>query len=531
MRKFSSYGPVDKDVHFYAPREDLIDRTLNSLVGENSQKDGHYITVWAPRQTGKSWLMGEVLRKIRKTGKYEAGAFSIESAKQEKNEEELVTLFCQKIAAAFGKKNLPQVKKIKEIPSLFTKQYFQKPVILVIDEFDALEENFINRFTSIFRDIYVNRSYEKERRKKDRGNLLHGLALVGVRSVLGIGNLKGSPFNVQRSLHVSNLTCEEVNGLFKWYEKESGQQVEQQVIDKVFAETRGQPGLTCWFGELLTETYNKEKNKPITPANFTKAYTAATSLLPNANVINIISKAKQEPYRETVLELFRTDRAIDFKFDNPHINFLYMNGVIEPEEVSDTEITVRFANPFLHKRLFNFFSDQLFDVMGKLVEPFDSLEDAVTEESLNIGNILRRYQTYLEKNRRWLFKEAPRRKDMRIFEAVFHFNLYMYLFKFLENKGADVYPEFPTGNGEIDILVKYKNNTYGLELKSYTDVGGYKRALDQAARYGERLRLKEITLVFFIESIDEENRRKYEAAYVEKSSAVKVLPVFISTGE
>ena len=35
--------------------------------------------------------------------------------------------------------------------------------------------------------------------------LLHGLALVGVRAVLGIDSDRGSPFNVQRSLHVPNL--------------------------------------------------------------------------------------------------------------------------------------------------------------------------------------------------------------------------------------------------------------------------------------------------------------------------------------
>ncbi|MFP4429135.1 MAG: hypothetical protein ACLFPB_07420 [Desulfovermiculus sp.] len=31
---------------------------------------------------------------------------------------------------------------------------------------------------------------------------LHGLALIGVRAVLGVGSERGSPFNVQHSLHV-----------------------------------------------------------------------------------------------------------------------------------------------------------------------------------------------------------------------------------------------------------------------------------------------------------------------------------------
>ncbi len=57
MRRFWSYGPVNSKLHYYAPREELVDRAYGSLVGDNPDEGGHYITVWAPRQTGKSWLM------------------------------------------------------------------------------------------------------------------------------------------------------------------------------------------------------------------------------------------------------------------------------------------------------------------------------------------------------------------------------------------------------------------------------------------------------------------------------------------
>jgi hypothetical protein len=36
------------------------------------------------------------------------------------------------------------------------------------------------------------------------------MALIGVRAVLGVENVKGSPFNVQRSVHIPNLTHDEV---------------------------------------------------------------------------------------------------------------------------------------------------------------------------------------------------------------------------------------------------------------------------------------------------------------------------------
>ena len=84
-----------------------------------------------------------------------------------------------------------------------------------------------------------------------------------MRSVLGIENKAGSPFNVQRSLHIPNLTKAEVEEMYKWYERESGQQVEEAVIERVYYETQGQPGFVSWFGELLSENYN-EHNSVIT---------------------------------------------------------------------------------------------------------------------------------------------------------------------------------------------------------------------------------------------------------------------------
>ena len=49
-------------------------------------------------------------------------------------------------------------------------------------------------------------------------------------------------------------------------ERESGQKVEDEVIERIFYEFRGQPGLTCWFGELLDEGWEQfvpSKDRPM----------------------------------------------------------------------------------------------------------------------------------------------------------------------------------------------------------------------------------------------------------------------------
>jgi hypothetical protein len=50
MGTFSSYGPVDKDLHFFVPRTDHVQAIQNRLVGAPPEKSGQTITVWAPCQ-------------------------------------------------------------------------------------------------------------------------------------------------------------------------------------------------------------------------------------------------------------------------------------------------------------------------------------------------------------------------------------------------------------------------------------------------------------------------------------------------
>jgi hypothetical protein len=70
-----------------------------------------------------------------------------------------------------------------------------------------------------------------------------------------------------------------------------------------------------------------------------------------------------------------------------------------------------------------------------------------------------------------------------------------------------------------------------LEVKSYTTRGNYRQFLVRAAQYGSQLGLNEIFLVFFVDAIDEENRSRYEKNYLDETTAVKVIPLFVETGE
>lgn len=532
MRKFSSYGPINTKLHYYVPRQALVDRAIMHLVGEEPNEGGHYITVWAPRQRGKSWILNQALWQLNENPIYtsfDTLKISLEHLKMTPDVVRIAQFITNTLTEKLALAPIA-IQQLDDLYTVFRKDTLKKPLLLILDEFDALAPEAISGLVSVFRNIYNTRREQPDKATAEKDYLLHGMALIGVRSVLGLDNLRGSPFNVQRSMHIPNLTFDEVTAMLHWYEQESGQKIERAVIERIYTELRGQPGLTSWFGELLTETYNKH-NSTITLRDYEAVEYAASNRLPNANIINLISKANEQPHRDFLVELLQTEEKIPFNYDNPSINFLYMNGVIDEEVATETESYVRFSSPFVQKRLFNRFADEIFPDTGVLYPAFTKLDHILTPAGLHIKNLLRLYEEYVRKNHTWLFQDAPRRTDLRLYEAVYHFNLFMWLSRFLQRTGGRVYPEFPTGNGQIDLLVRYQNYQYGLELKSFRSDFEYNLALGQAVRYARQFQLATITVVFFVEAVDDENRALYETPYHDATTGVVVEPVLVTTVE
>ncbi len=527
MRKFSSYGPIDRKLHYYAPRQALIDDAIQQLKGDNPNQGGHYITVWAPRQTGKTWIMREVFLTLAAETDFDVVILSLQFLSEVTDSNRVAQLIARKLIKELNLENAITIDSLDDFDQLFERETLTKPLILILDEFDALDETVIAGLVAVFRHIYNTRQNQVHKSTAEKSYLLHSMALIGVRAVLGVENVKGSPFNVQRSVHIPNLTNDEVVALFDGYQREREQQIEPEVVERIWYEFQGQPGLTCWFGELLTETYNQATQKPILHANFENVYAAALNLLPNNHILNIISKAKQEPYKSFILELFQTRIKSQFVYHDPIINFLYMNGIVNVEQSAENNL--KFSCPYIQKQLFNYFAREVYrEDIQCLSDPFEDLSDTITEDKLNIRRLLQRYEQYLQAHRAQVLKNAPRRQnDLRVYEAVFHFHLYSYLDSFFRIYEGQVHPEFPTGNGTIDLLIRYAEQLFGLELKSFANQPAYRKALIQAARYGQQLEVTEIWLVLFIDKIDEINRQKFEKDYIDSQTGVTVHPQFV----
>lgn len=377
MRHFHSYGPVDCADHFCVARQALVESCIAQLVG-NPEEGGHYFTIWAPRQTGKTWLMRQMREEIPK--RYSSDRFTIfdfslgnlrgmeEMISAEKNRFEMPLALISILRNTLPGK--PDVKTWDDFVTLFAREggLWDRPLILMIDEVDTAPPVLLDWIVGRFREMYLYR----------QTNWLHGLALIGVRAVLGIESQRGSPFNVQRSLHVPNFTLAEVQDLY---------------------------------------------------------------------------------IQDTLYHAFSSDLV-------------------------GTDMPLLALHPL----------DDLADVFANPAQ-------------LDLPALLRRYKEYLARLKAkginpW--KEQPRRQtDLPLTEAVGHFHLYAWLQNTIGRRCA-VTPEFPTGNGRVDLHIGCAGQRGIIEVKSFVDQYQAGEDRKQAVRYAQRLGFERVTLAVFV-PIEEES--------------------------
>ena len=139
--------------------------------------------------------MKEALFKLREDKRFDVLKINLEVLKTEEDIGEIFDYIEEKMVWKLDKEYTGAVSQ-KQFENLFKKGKLDKPLILILDEFDALSEDAISAIVGAFRNIYMVRQEQSDKPTEEKDYLLHRVALIGVRSVLGIENQKGSPFNL-----------------------------------------------------------------------------------------------------------------------------------------------------------------------------------------------------------------------------------------------------------------------------------------------------------------------------------------------
>lgn len=181
----------DSKHHFCVPRQALVERCLHQLVGQ-PEDGGHYFTIWAARQAGKTWLMQQMKQQVTQLyGDLCTVYFCSFSAMRgmdyvPKGEGPDVTLpssFSDVLEIELP--NRPQVKTWRDFVNVFSKDkgLWDRPLIMMIDEVDTVPPDLLDLIVGQFKNLYLSR----------QNHWLHGLTLIGVRAVLGLDSQRGSP--------------------------------------------------------------------------------------------------------------------------------------------------------------------------------------------------------------------------------------------------------------------------------------------------------------------------------------------------
>ncbi|OQY55590.1 MAG: hypothetical protein B6247_07035 [Candidatus Parabeggiatoa sp. nov. 2] len=175
MRKFSSYGPIDQELHYYVPRQELVNFVYQHLLGDNPDNGGHYISVWAPPQTGKTWIM------LQQETQFDVVILPLQHLCSVTDVNRAVQAIAQDLMENLGLEN-KTINTLADFYMLFKQGSLSKPLILILDDFDALPERVIGGLVSVFRTIYLNRLNQSDKSSAEKDDLLHGLALIGIRA-------------------------------------------------------------------------------------------------------------------------------------------------------------------------------------------------------------------------------------------------------------------------------------------------------------------------------------------------------------
>ena len=495
MRRFGTQGRVYPDRHYVVPR-------TKEIGGFNMRvKEGRYIVLFAPRQTGKTTFFRMAVDVLTTD---DPTYFPIQLDFQ---------VMCNSSPAIFYDRfsqlirrhiqyglRKSDVKKHDELIRFLEDvqicdhfsmlAYFEglqsllgdKKVVLLIDEFDGIPQDVVSEFLYTLRHIYLS----------DELQCPHSVGIVGVKSISQLNYDRSvSPFNIQDEFRLPNFTLQQVHALFLKYTEEIGQDFAPEVIKSIYTQTGGQPFLVNRFGQILSEELNISKTETLTMSHFATAHSILLDER-NTNIEHLLTNIRKNRRFETVLmQIASYDKGLPFVLDDDIINELATYGVIARSADRMCEI----VNPIYQHRILRAFKPLLNGLESQyLVE--DTGEDFIDYLTpiglIDMVSLLDNFRDFISRIgfRILQVPETPQ-------EFVGQHLLYAYLDQFVRSVGGSMYLEVQTGRGRMDLLLIHNQQKYIVETKIWEGKSRYATGKKQLAAYMDLEHVKEGYYVVF----------------------------------
>ena len=495
MRTFGTQGPVNPHDNYIVARS----QETSDFIGRI--KNGKYIVIFAPRQTGKTTFFRTALATLATE---DSSYFPIQLDFQIQRNAAPTAFYAQlfymirrQINFVFRKRGdvppeaLTQFLENTHLTNHFSMVTFfeqlgsllgHQRVVLFIDEFDGIPEAIVSDFLYALRYIYLSEEF----------HCPHSVGIVGVKNIRQLNYDDSiSPFNIQDEFVVPNFTLEQVRELLAQYTEEVGQPFAPEVIQTLHKQTAGQPFLVNRAAQILTAGLHISKTETITMDHFSKAH---TQLLreQNTNIDHLLTNVRRDPrFEKLLMQIASYERGLPFSSDHDIMNELAMYGVIREGLDGMCEI----VNPIYQHRILRVFKP-LFNGLESEYFSEENGDDFINyltgDGRIEMGALLDNFREFIARAgfRILQVPDTPQ-------EYVGQHLLYAYLDTFVRIVRGDMFLEVQTGRGRMDLLILHNQRKYIVETKIWEGNRSYQVGKQQLAAYLKLEGVKEGYYVVF----------------------------------
>ncbi|MBF0259497.1 MAG: ATP-binding protein, partial [Desulfamplus sp.] len=319
MRFFNTAGPTNaKDHYCIDPLSRINIDDIMMLIGQKK-----YFILHAPRQTGKTSCMLELMHHLNKEDKYTCLYVNIEAAQGAREDvkrgikailSETASRAEHHLQDSFLNENFNDILSNSGEDNALNQalaklsMHLSKPLVLLVDEIDSLIGDTL---ISVLRQI--RSGYDK---RPDA--FPQSIVLCGVRDIrdyrIHSSREKeiitgGSAFNIKaRSLRLGDFNQDEVFSLLDEHIKQTGQQFEEEAKELMWYYTNGQPWLVNALAyEVCFEMKEgRDRNRPIT-AQMVKNAKENLILRRETHLDQLADKLREERVRRVIEPIITGD--------------------------------------------------------------------------------------------------------------------------------------------------------------------------------------------------------------------------------
>ena len=340
---------MERTFNTAGPQKPLKNYTIDPLSRFDLEEilmliqDERYFVLHAPRQTGKTSCLLALRDYLNEKDDYIAVYANVEGGQAARNDRDAVvrstvdTLTGEyRLIAKDDKADKARASAMElstdSILSQFLSllcQSLDKPLVLLIDEIDALVGDSLVSVLRQLRSGYANRP----------AAFPQSIVLCGVRDVrdyrIVLSNQDivtgGSAFNIKaESLRLGDFTQEEIHELFMQHTRETGQEFDEGCFPIVWGATEGQPWLVNAIGREVT--YKMRENRDRTVRITSEMIDAAIEHIiyrHDTHIDQLIDKLKEERVRRVIQPMLANSyNASDYLIPSDDILYVEDFGLI-----------------------------------------------------------------------------------------------------------------------------------------------------------------------------------------------------------